>query len=97
MRNSTYKKVKFLLFGDDYDWIEKNIFDDDCVIIKNNSAEIDMCLMSMCNAHIIANSSFSWWAAMLGSYNSVIAPKVWFGPKGPKNWDSIYFENWMRI
>lgn len=97
VRNSTNKKVKFLLFGDDYTWIESNIFKDDCVVIKGNLPEVDMCLMSLCNAHIIANSSFSWWAAALGSYNSVIAPAVWFGPNGPKNWNTIYFENWMRL
>ena len=97
VKNSINKKVKFLIFGDDYEWIEKNIFDDDCVIVKNNSAEVDMQLMSMCNIHIIANSSFSWWAAMLGNYNSVIAPKKWFGPKGPRNWDSIYLESWVKI
>ena len=26
-----------------------------------------------------------------------IAPKKWFGPKGPRNWDSIYLESWVKI
>lgn len=41
---------------------------------------IDMCLMSMMDGHIIANSSFSWWGAWL-SGNKTISPSKnkWFG------------------
>jgi hypothetical protein len=35
-------------------------------------------LMSMCSAHIVANSSFSWWGAFLGKGGPVIAPEKWF-------------------
>ena len=39
--------------------------------------------MSKISNNIIANSSFSWWAAWLNTNEnkSIIAPKVWFGPK----------------
>ena len=60
---------------------------------------IDMCVMTMCNYHIIANSSFSWWGAWLSNSKKVIAPSSWFGsaPGMPKNWSDIYCKNWIVI
>lgn len=37
----------------------------------------DFNAMASCKAHIMANSSFSWWAAYLG-HGKVIAPKEWY-------------------
>lgn len=43
----------------------------------------EMLLMSCCDHHVIANSSFSWWAAYLGRLDAarrvVCAPRQWFG------------------
>lgn len=66
---------------------------------ETNDKFVDMCLMSMCNYHIIANSSFSWWGAWLGNSKKVIAPSKWFGPADhmPKNWSDIYCEGWQII
>jgi hypothetical protein len=53
-------------------------------------------LMSLGSGIVIANSTFSWWAAFLGSYeNSVVAPQEWYkslpDPKEliPKEWKLI--------
>ncbi len=94
---STGGNVKFLCFGDDHDWISKNLLDDQSVLVTGNTAEVDFCMMSMCDAHIIANSSFSWWAAALGNIQGVIAPAQWFGPKGPKKWQTIYVNGWVMV
>lgn len=77
------KNYYFLIFSDNIEY-SKNIFgeSENIVYIEGNTQAIDMCLMSMCHHNIIANSSFSWWAAWLNSSpnKKVIAPKKWFGP-----------------
>ena len=54
-------------------------------------------LMSICNYHIIANSSYSWWGSWLSKSKSTIAPKKWFSEGGPKVWNDIYCERWKLI
>ena len=41
----------------------------------------DLCLMSMCQGGIIANSSMSWWGAWMiqNPIQPIIAPNPWFG------------------
>jgi hypothetical protein len=58
----------------------------------------DFYLMSQCRHNIIANSSFSWWAAWLNDNpgKTVIAPKKWFN-NGPKDTEDLIPENWIRI
>ena len=40
----------------------------------------DLHLMSLADHHIIANSSYSWWAACLGKKpgQRVLMPDIWF-------------------
>jgi hypothetical protein len=75
------KDLPILVFSDDYEWCKNSdLFSSDRFIIsENNSTDFDLCLMSMCNYHIIANSSFSWWGAWLAKSKMVIAPNNWFG------------------
>lgn len=75
--------IPVIIFSDDPNWCyQQNIFSSDRFIIsENNSPDFDLCLMSLCNYHIISNSSFSWWGAWLANSQNVVSPKEWFGQK----------------
>lgn len=90
---------KYLIFSDDPSWCEDAFTQENVEVIKGNSAEQDLQLMSLCDNHIIANSSFSWWGAWLNDSldKKVIAPSNWFGSKGPQGWDDIYCDSWEII
>ena len=69
------------------------------VFFNTNDKYVDMCLMSLCEYHIIANSSFSWWGAWLADSKQTIAPSYWFGPGAnvPKYWDDVYCDDWLVL
>lgn len=91
--------IPVLIFGDDPQWCkEQELFSSDRFMIsEGNSVEVDLCLMAMCQKHIISNSSLAWWAAWLANSKSVVAPKNWFGPSLPHNTDDLYLEHWEVI
>jgi len=75
--------LRFFIFSDDSSWAEENIKPPArTVYVGHNKSAADyedMRLMSNCRHHVIANSSFSWWAAWLNPSPEkiVIAPKRW--------------------
>lgn len=72
------KNSIFLIFSNDIDWCKEHINNlSNNIYIENSKSDyIDMCLMSKCDHNIIANSSFSYWAAILNKNNNkVICPK----------------------
>jgi Glycosyl transferase family 11 len=75
--------ARFFIFSDDPAWCHRTFTDPDTEVI-DSSAEgnplHDLYLMSLAGHHIIANSSYSWWAAWLGdkSDQQVIMPGRWY-------------------
>jgi len=98
---NSYPNTSFIALSDDVDWCKENLPPEITVIDTrdqgSDSKFIDMCLMSKCQMHIIANSSFSWWGAFLSRSNGVIAPSEWFGSRGPKEWESVYVPGWTKL
>jgi hypothetical protein len=89
-----------IVFTDDAEWCkEQKIFAPDRFFIsEGNASDADLCLMAMCNYHIIANSSFSWWGAWLGRSEKIIAPKNWFGGECVnKSVKDMEFGNWSWL
>ena len=79
-------KLNFYIFSNDTLWCKENIIpcleSNRCIIVDWNQRENsfrDMQLMSLCQNNIIANSSFSWWAAYLNTKKDtvIIAPQKW--------------------
>lgn len=92
------RTIPVLVFSDDIDWcISQNIFQNDRFIFQKNDAHIDMCMMSLCDYHIIANSSFSWWGAYLSKSRGVVAPKNWFTVESKIDYKDIYCEGWHLL
>ena len=92
--------LQVIVFSDDPEWCkEQELFSDDRFLIsESGDNKIDLCLMSMCTHHIIANSSFSWWGAWLANSKKVIAPSQWFGPNNAdKDTKDLIPESWNII
>ena len=90
----------YVFFSDDIDWCKQTFNGPNNIFIEKQDDVLDLYLMSKIKNNIIANSSFSWWAAWLNQNQDkkVVAPKVWFGPKNqhlcredltPKEWITI--------
>jgi len=93
---------KYIIFSDNIEYC-KSIFGNDknIIYIENEKNYIDLFLMSMCTHNIIANSTFSWWAAYLNKNPNkiIIAPKTeWFGPTLKHfNLDDLFPKNWITL
>ena len=91
--------VIFICTSDDIGWCKENIKREN-IIYNYKDLSHDMCLISKCDNHIIANSTFSWWGSWLSRNENkkIIAPNTWFGPRY-SHWDlsDLYCENFIKI
>lgn len=92
----------FFIFSDEPEWFKKNIPTELPVEYVTHNTGVnsyeDMYLMSLCKHNIIANSSFSWWAAWLNQNKEkmVIAPKNWFKNDLKKSKDLLP-KTWIQL
>lgn len=92
----------FYIFSNDILWCKNNIekLISGCKVVyvdwnKGEDSYCDMQLLMACKTLIIANSSFSWWAAYLNARNPwVIASKKW---KNKRETFSYQLEDWTKI
>ncbi|MGL5258474.1 MAG: alpha-1,2-fucosyltransferase, partial [Lachnospiraceae bacterium] len=94
---SNYDDAHFYIFCEDLDYSIKHFgTKEDCTIIANSFSFSDLeefHLISKCKHQIIANSSFSWWAAYLNTNtdSTIIAPIFlqWTKEYYPPEWITL--------
>lgn len=89
----------FFIFSDDINWVKNNFkFSENATFIDFTTLPIDdLRLMSLCNHNIMANSTFSWWAAWLNCNKDkiVISPKKWF--LNSRDDSDLLIEGWIKL
>ena len=106
VNRSEAAKLHFYIFSDDAEYAQKLHFgeqnEQNTVVYWNNGRDslLDMKLMSLCSADIVANSTFSFWGARLNPSRD----KVMVRPSIHKNTQSCdpaqmheLWENWILI
>ena len=95
-----YDNIKLLIFSNDIEWCKNNI-KGNCIFVENLNRFQDMCLMTLCDHNIIANSTFSWWGAYLNKsiHKEVICPYHYLNDN---NWNHIvngkyYPPEWVAL
>jgi len=102
------REVLYFCEEDDNEDVQKTIEKlenrfDDVTFIKADDKISDweqMILMSCCKYNIIANSSFSWWAAFLNQSSDKIVcyPEKWFGIKNESlNTNDMFPDGWHKV
>ena len=103
------EKITIMCFGEE---IDDTIIENNISILKNEFKNIEfkkidyeivdweqILIMSICDHNIIANSSFSWWAAYFNDNKDKIicAPCKWFGAKIKNKLHTLFPNSWNII
>ena len=100
-----YGACRFLVFTNDAGWNGDGMLPPDAEILRlpeEGSGVQDMALMAACTGQIIANSSFSWWAAYLAHGDPWKCGSAGHNVILPDHFDNRYPESelaepWMTV
>jgi hypothetical protein len=87
---------RYFIFSDDIVWSRRQLsYLKDATFIDHNKGDDsfkDLLVMSACRNQVIANSTFSWWAAWLNDFanKTVVAPQTWFSNKWVDKKEPVY-------
>ena len=95
---------RFYVFADNFTWAKEHL-PQECEWMEYNAlagwgSHFDLQLMSCCRHNIIANSTYSWWAAFLNPNPDkiVIMPNHWFNPQFyPEPETALQAKGWVSL
>lgn len=95
---------QFVVFSNDIDWCKNHLIEESDIVtfIEPSSDYVDLVLMSLCDHQIIANSSYSWWAAYKNKnkQKQVVCPQNYLRSHSPwsHNINNNYYPSeWIAI
>jgi hypothetical protein len=96
---------EIFVFSDDIPWCKerfKESYFDKPITFVDIEEYLALDLMRQCKHNVIANSTFSWWAAMLtnNTFQKVVAPKIWrvnSVEQAKMEDDSFIPNDWIRL
>lgn len=86
------------VFSDDVNWVKSHIaLSEKVQLVEGTNAVEDLFLISCCNAHIVSNSTFSWWGAWLDARKDkiVFVPHPWF--RRPVQNTELIPPDWIKV
>jgi hypothetical protein len=90
------KDICFILFSDEPKEA-KALLNMNNIIIAHGNLMDDLCLMTLCDGHIVSNSTFAWWGAWLSGSKIVIHPSIWPIADGKLGPTDIYPSHWTSV
>jgi len=101
--NNRFDQIRFIFFSNDIAWCKQHFYGhfeflDEIELSDFHEFE----LIKLCKHQIIANSTYSWWAAWLNENPEkiVIAPKTWYSnPKLQARYENgmLIPESWIKL
>lgn len=87
----------FIFFSDDIEYVKENMNTENSYVVSGNKGYEDLYLMSLCKHFILANSTFSFWAAFLNDVKDkiVCVPEYWY--KTPLRQADYIPDEWKKI
>lgn len=94
-----HSNAKFFFFSDDLDYVKAHFKGNDYYYVdcnRGSNSFLDIKLMSLAKVNIMANSTFSYWAAYIGhEQKTVIYPTEWYTNGRPA--PAIIINHWIGV
>jgi hypothetical protein len=95
--NNKIENPYFIYFSDDIEHVKSNTDNSNSYFVEGNAGFEDFYLMSLCKHFVLANSTFSFWAAALNNsiQKTVCVPEYWYN--SPLRQAEFIPAEWERI